>query len=134
MKKLRILLVDDDKLERFKFKKVCQNSNFQVELTELEDGEQAINLLQSNQNFDLVVSDLYMPKLDGASLIAQIKLHLSTKIIPAVIMSSSRDKNDFNRCLSNGAAGYFDKPAYYPDYVNNILSLLDYWSKSESYT
>lgn len=130
MKSLTILLVEDDKIERLKFKKVCQEANFDGTILEAKNGESALNLLIENYTtFDLIVTDLNMPKMDGFEFLSTIKENSKYKYIPVVIMSTSENKFDLEKCYKLGISGYFTKPLKYIEYVNNVISLLDYWEK-----
>lgn len=129
MKSLSILLVDDDKIERLKFRKVCQEVNFDCNILEAKNGENALTFLNTN-TFDLIISDLNMPKMNGFEFLSALKNNIKFKYIPVVIMSTSENKIDLDRCYKLGISGYFSKPLKYSDYIKKVTSLLEYWSKA----
>lgn len=131
MKSLSILLVDDDKIERLKFKKVCQKINFESNIFEAKNGENALTLLANSKNsFDLIISDLNMPRMNGFEFLTALKKNPKFKNIPVVIMSTSDRKCDLERCYKLGISGYFTKPLKYTEYTNKVTSLLEYWEKA----
>ena len=66
MKSLSILFIDDDEIERLKFKKVCESFNKDISILEADNGKNALVLLSNKTTtFDLIVSDLNMPVMDG---------------------------------------------------------------------
>ena len=131
MKTLTILLVDDDKIERLKFKKVCQRVNFKSNIIEAKDGETALLLLNDGKtDFDLIISDLNMPRMDGFEFLATLRNNSELQNIPIVIMSTSQRKIDLDKCYKFGISGYFTKPLKFSDYSNRVVSLLEYWNKA----
>lgn len=132
MKSLSILLIDDDEIERIKFKKVCENNNFPHTISEANNGETAIKLLNNNENsFDIIISDLNMPKMNGFEFLKVIKSHKTFKYIPTIIISTSNNYDDLKKCYKIGVAGYFIKQLQFTDYSSKIVSLLNYWCENE---
>lgn len=128
---LSILLVDDDKIERLKFQKVCKEINLNINVFEAKNGEIALKILQEeNFAFDLIVSDLNMPRMDGFEFLSALKKHKKSKYIPVVVMSTSETKNDLKKSYELGVSGYFSKPLSYKEYLNKVSSLLEYWDKA----
>ncbi|APZ45597.1 response regulator [Polaribacter reichenbachii] len=131
MKSLTILLVDDDKIERLKFKKVCQKVNSNCAVLEAFNGEEAFTLLSDkNNSFDLIITDINMPKMDGFEFLKALKSDSRLKPIPVVIMSTSESKIDLEKGYGMGISGYFSKPLKYADYINKVTSLLQYWNRA----
>ncbi|MCL4139255.1 UNVERIFIED_CONTAM: hypothetical protein GTU68_025163 [Idotea baltica] len=71
-----------------------------------------------------------MPKMDGFEFIKTLNQHPKFKYIPVVVMSTSDNKIDLERCYELGVSGYFTKPLKYSDYIKNVTSLLEYWQKT----
>lgn len=131
MKSLSILLVDDDKIERLKFKKACKEVNSGSTVFEAQNGELALNALNNSEfSFDLIISDLNMPRMDGFEFLSALKNNVKYKYIPVVIMSTSESKVDLERCYELGISGYFSKPLKYSEYIKKVTSLLEYWGKA----
>ncbi len=130
MGKLKILLIEDDKIERLKFKKIASsNGNHQV--IEASNGEKALNILEKIELPNLIVLDLNMPKINGVEFLEILKNNNALKFIPIVIMSTSSNLNDIKTCFELGIAGYITKPLRYEDYKAKVESLCLYWSNNE---
>lgn len=132
MKYLSILLIDDDEIERMKFRKVCEKKQINHLIIEAENGEKAISLLNNSENsFDLIILDLNMPKMNGFEFLRKLKTEKDFQYIPVIIMSTSNNYSDLKECYNIGIAGYFSKPLHFNEYSSKIISLLNYWEKSE---
>ena len=132
MKKLTILLIDDDEIERLKFNRVCQKNNFNHTVLEAMNGEEALRILENEDDSpDLVLLDLNMPKMNGIEFLRKLKSNDNVKFLPIIIISSSNNFNDVKECYSVGISGYIIKPLHYEDYANSIVSLINYWSINE---
>lgn len=132
MKSLSILLIDDDAIERMKFKQVCKKINFSCSILEAENGNEALQYLNNNENsFDIVISDIQMPKMSGLELLKKVRNSNRLKNIPIIIMSNSKDDNHLKECYNYGVSGYFTKPASFSEYSKKVVSLLKYWKRNE---
>ncbi|KOY51541.1 response regulator [Polaribacter dokdonensis] len=130
MKSLSILFIDDDEIERLKFKKVCNEFNASNTILEAENGKQALALVnENNPTFDLIISDLNMPVMDGFQFLAELKKNSTLKRIPIVIISSLDDKETIQQCYDLGISSYFKKSEQFSKHKSNLISILDYWQK-----
>lgn len=134
MKKLTILLIEDDEIERMKFKRVCSKNGFCHNVMEASNGEVALNLLGGNQLPDLILLDLNMPKMDGIEFLKQLKSTDALKFIPIIVLSTSNNYNDVKKCYEIGASGYMIKPLHFEEYKQKIISLIHYWECNELIT
>lgn len=132
MKSLSILLIDDDEIERMKFKKVCAENNFSHKIIEADNGANALEKLKDvNNSFDIIISDLNMPVINGLELLKIIKSSKKFKSIPTIIMSTSKKNRDLKKCFNKGVSGYFIKSLLFSEYSSKVTSLLNYWSKNQ---
>jgi CheY-like chemotaxis protein len=132
MKQLKILLIEDDSIEVMKFNRVLTNLNKQHEIIEANNGEEALELLHDQENQpDIIVLDLNMPKLNGIEFLSILKNDEVLKYIPAIILTTSNNHKDMLECYKIGIAGYILKPLKYEDYIDRIEKLLAYWSSNE---
>jgi PleD family two-component response regulator len=130
MKPLSILVIDDDEIQRLKFKRVCKETNLDSIIFEAENGQDALTILVNEKTpFDLIISDLNMPVMNGFDFLIQLKRNIKLKHIPVVIMSTSKNSEDLKRSYKLGVCGYFTKPFEYKEYANNVITLLEYWKK-----
>ena len=132
MRSLNILLIEDDEIERMKFHRVLKKSNFDCEIQEATNGEEAVQILNDESKTpDLILLDLNMPKMSGIEFLQNLKSDERLRYIPVVILSTSNNRSDLKRCYEEGIAGYIVKPLKYEDYVEKIKSLVEYWGKNE---
>jgi DNA-binding NtrC family response regulator len=103
--KRRILVVDDQESMRSLLKDMLEVIGYEVTLA--EGGEEALGLLNS-LGFDLVLTDLNMPGMDGTALLRAIKT--SKADMPVVIITGYGTFHTENRVMREGANGYISKP------------------------
>jgi two-component system, chemotaxis family, sensor kinase CheA len=105
-KRLRVLLVDDSPIARATESALVKALGHNVE--EAQDGEEAYAKAQAS-TYDLILSDVQMPKLDGFSLTRRLKGTASLARIPVIILSSLASPEDKRRGLDAGADAYLVK-------------------------
>ncbi len=103
----RILIVDDSKAIHT-FVRDMLSANPEIETYSVYDGTQAISLLGTQKNFDLVLLDWEMPNLDGPGTFPQIRKLLPTT--PVLMMTSKNTTEDITYMLEMGVAEYLMKP------------------------
>ncbi len=103
----RILVVDDERLNRILLSTNLQESGYTVETA--EDGEQALQMLRA-QPFDAVLLDLIMPRMDGYQVLAEMKRDEALRRIPVMVISSMDQMDSIVRCIEMGATDYLTKP------------------------
>ena len=132
MKRLHVLLIEDDEIERLKFKRVCDKNKLNLTIAEAKNGEIALEIL-INGTFlpDFILLDLNMPKMNGIEFLKLLKSKERIKYIPIIILSSSNNHNDVKECYKVGIAGYVIKPLHYEEYSERIDSLIKYWNHNE---
>ncbi|XP_024365931.1 two-component response regulator-like PRR37 isoform X2 [Physcomitrium patens] len=106
---LRILLVEYDDATRHVVGALLRNCDYEV--TAVANGSIAWGLLEdANSNFDLVLTDVVMPRLSGVGLLSKMMKREACRRVPIVIMSSYDSLDIVFRCLSKGACDYLVKP------------------------
>ena len=78
-------------------------------ITEATDGQDALSKLQDGQ-FDLVLTDIRMPRLDGLEFVRQVRDNLGNRELPIIIISTKGEETDIELGMSLGASGYLSKP------------------------
>lgn len=79
------------------------------DITEASDGEEALEKVKSS-SFDLVLTDIRMPKMDGLEFVRQVRSELNRPDLPIIIISTKGADEDIERGMSLGASGYLSKP------------------------
>ena len=114
----RILVVDDQDSMRTLLKDMLEVIGYDVTLA--EGGEQALTILQGS-GFDLVLSDLNMPGMDGTALLRAIKSTYSE--MPVVIITGYGTFHTEKRVMKEGADGYISKPCTLNKIENTLSSI-----------
>lgn len=117
----KILIADDEKPIRESLKIVLEEEGYKTEVA--ADGEEALAKIKMD-NFDIIITDIKMPKLDGIQL-----LESATKISPDsffIIMTAYASVKTAIDALRNGAYDYLIKPVEFDDLIIRIKRLLDY--------
>ncbi|HEY6878992.1 MAG TPA: response regulator, partial [Polyangiales bacterium] len=107
--KQRVLVVDDSITTRALIKSIVEEGGYDV--TAARDGVEALKLL-TEQPFDLVVSDVQMPHLDGFGLTEEIRKNEKLSRTPVVLVTSLEGESDRLRGLEAGANAYLGKSAF----------------------
>lgn len=103
---LRVLVVDDDATCLMILEKMLRNCLY--EATKCNRAEVALSLLRENKNgFDIVISDVHMPDMDGFKLLEHIGLEMD---LPVIMMSADDSKNVVMKGVTHGACDYLIKP------------------------
>lgn len=79
------------------------------DITEAVDGEDALGKLKSGK-FDLVLTDIRMPNMDGLEFVRRVRNDLNRKDLPIIIISTKGADEDIQLGMSLGASGYLSKP------------------------
>jgi two-component system sensor histidine kinase and response regulator WspE len=114
----RILVVDDSLTVREVERRLLENSGYEV--TVAVDGMDGWNTLQLKK-FDLVVSDIDMPRMNGIELIKKIKGSAKLKYLPVIIVSYKDREEDRIRGLEAGANYYLTKSSFHDQSLNNAV-------------
>lgn len=132
----RILYIDDSVRDTELALEVLKESNLANEVLVLRDGVEALDYLFQRGRFEgqfheqpaVILLDLKMPRIDGIEVLRQIKLDPSLKVIPVVVMTSSREEQDLNRCYQLGANAYVVKPVEFHEFLDAVKSLGIFWA------
>jgi DNA-binding response OmpR family regulator len=110
--------------------------NLANEVVVLGDGEQALDYLycqgafseRTSENPAVLLLDLKLPKVDGLELLQRIKSDDKLKVIPVVVLTSSREERDMVASYKLGVNAYVVKPVDFHEFVNAIKELGVFWA------
>lgn len=94
-----------------------------LKVTEADDGVDALKKLQAGK-FDILITDINMPIMDGLKLISLIRKDPNHKDIPILIITTEGAQEDRQRALALGANAYITKPIQAPQVINTVKDLL----------
>ncbi|MDP1854323.1 MAG: response regulator [Candidatus Omnitrophota bacterium] len=106
----RILIVDDDKLVLMTLKRLLSKEGYKISIA--LGGQAALNLICDN-NYDLIISDLKMPGMNGVETVAAIREYLAKnnkKAIPEIFISAYVNEDIYQEALKLNAVEYLEKP------------------------
>jgi two-component system, response regulator len=106
-------------------------------LFHVRDGEEALDFVFATGKFTglrdvsyppkVVLLDIQMPKVNGIEVLQRIKTDERTKFIPVVMLSSSKEDPDIQKCYHLGANSYIVKPVDFENFAEAIKNLGFYW-------
>lgn len=117
-KRKRVLIVDDSLTVRELERKLLRSHGYEVEAA--LDGMDGWNAVRTG-NFDLVISDVDMPRMDGIELVTLIKKDINTKSLPVMIISYKDREEDRQRGLDAGADYYLAKGSFHDEALLNAV-------------
>lgn len=115
----RVLVVDDSATTRELERTLLRAAGFEVDA--VSDGEQAWLALQGDRTFDVVLSDIEMPRLDGFSLLARIRSTPRLAQLPVVLVTALEAPSDKQRALDMGASAYVVKSAFDEERLLDVI-------------
>lgn len=118
----RVLVVDDSATTRELERALLRAAGFEVEA--VADGEQAWAALSADTSFDVVLSDVEMPRLDGFSLLGRIRSTPRLAQLPVVLVTALEDPADKQRALDMGASAYIVKSAFDEEQLLDVIAHL----------
>lgn len=132
----RILLVEDSANDVELILAALSETHLANEVVVVRDGEEALNYLYRRGGFQLraeghpvvILLDLKLPKIDGLEVLAHLKSDPVLKVVPVVILTSSREEQDLARGYSLGTNAYVVKPVDFHEFVNAIKELGLFWA------
>jgi phosphoserine phosphatase RsbU/P len=104
----RLLVVDDNEDNRYTLTMRLQLEGYE-DITAADDGESALELLRT-QDFDLVLLDVMMPKIDGYQVLQRLRAAGQLHDIPVIMISALNEIDSVVRCIELGAVDYLAKP------------------------
>ncbi|MGC1892634.1 MAG: response regulator, partial [Pseudolabrys sp.] len=117
----RVLLVDDDARNIFALSSVLERRGMRV-LT-ATTGNEAIKLIESNNDIAIVLMDIMMPEMDGYQTMEEIRKNANFRRLPIIALTAKAMKGDREKCLDAGASDYLAKPVN----TEQLLSALRSW-------
>ncbi len=132
--KQTILLIEDDEIDIKSVKRAFQDLLITNPMAVSHNGEEALEYLKNGKNKrpGLILLDLRMPRMDGIEFLKIMKNNYKLKIIPVVVLTTSKEDEDKIESFNLGVSGYMMKPVNYKDFVEVIRTIKMYWTLSES--
>lgn len=131
-----ILLVEDSDVDYETVLRAFKKGKLDKRVIRCEDGDEALDYLYRRHRFAepgaaprpaLVLLDLNLPGTDGREVLEEMKNDEDLKDIPVIVMTTSSDPRDVERCYKYGANSYVAKPVSFEGYMEAVQRLHSYW-------
>ena len=133
-KEVRILLVEDNPDDVELTLRAFEKHNLVNDIIVARDGEEALDIIfqrgkkgADSPKPDLVLLDLKLPKVDGLEVLKEMKEDVETKIIPVVVLTSSKEERDIVESYRLGVNSYIRKPVNFERFSEVVMQLGLYW-------
>jgi len=131
-----LLLVEDNPNDVELTLAALKEANLANEVVVTNDGEQALNFLfrrgryagRAERQPAVILLDLKMPKVDGHEVLRQIRADPELRLIPVVMLTSSREEKDLFESYDKGANSYVVKPVDFEEFITAISKLGVFWA------
>lgn len=133
---IELILVEDNLNDAELTMRALKKNNLANKLIHLKDGSEALDYIfaegkYKDRNIEnlpkVILLDLKMPKIDGIQVLQKLKSHEMTKKIPVVVLTSSKEDPDIQKCYDLGANSYVVKPVQFESFVQAVSNLGLYW-------
>ena len=135
-REIEVLLVEDSISDAEMTIRALKKNNMINQLLHLKDGAEALDFLfaegvyagrQVENTPRVILLDLKIPKVNGIEVLQRIKSDERTKKTPVVVLTSSKEDPDIQKCYDLGVNGYVVKPVEFDEFYKAISSLGLYW-------
>ncbi len=131
---IKILLIEDNPDDVELTLRAFKKHNLANHITVARDGEEALDIIfqhgkESAEGLrpDLILLDLKLPKVDGMEVLRQIKENSETKVIPVIVLTSSKEESDLAESYRLGVNSYIRKPVNFEKFTEVVMQLGLYW-------
>jgi two-component system response regulator len=133
---VEILLVEDNPNDAEMTLRALQGHNLANRVVVVPDGEEALDFIFARGDFcdrlvengpKVVILDLKLPKVDGLEVLRAIKSDVRTKIIPVVVLTSSKEERDIVESYRLGVNSYIVKPVDFEKFIAAVKDIGLYW-------
>lgn len=132
---VEILLVEDNPRDAELTQRALKQHRLANRLVHVKDGQEALDWIFRSQAGEkaamhqpkVVLLDLKLPKVDGLEVLRRIRSDSRTKLIPVVVLTSSRQESDVIKSYKLGVNSYIVKPVDFDNFAAAIAEIGHYW-------
>jgi len=131
-----ILLVEDDREDQWLTRKAFESNHLVNELFIVDDGRKALDFLRNEGAYadseeypapDIILLDLNLPRVDGRTVLKEIKSDPALRRIPVIILTTSAQEEDIIRSYDLGVNSFVSKPVGFEAFMKALAELGHYW-------
>lgn len=128
-----ILLVEDDDVDVMTVKRALKEIHVTNRVEVAKNGEEALEYLRDHIKEEpcIILLDINMPRMNGIEFLKVAKQDDLLKMIPVVVLTTSREEQDKVESFKLSVAGYMVKPVDYQQFVDVMRTINIYWTLSE---
>ena len=136
MNSASILLVEDNPDDVELTLRAFRKNNFSNPIFVARDGQEALDMMMGQGAYSgenapalphLILLDLKLPRLDGHEVLRALRAEPRTRLIPVIVLTSSKEEQDIAASYGLGANGYVRKPINFEDFVRAVGQLGLFW-------
>jgi CheY-like chemotaxis protein len=133
---VEILLVEDNPSDAELAMRALKKNNLANNVIRVCDGEEALDFIFAHGQFKerrkenvpkIILLDLKLPKIDGLEVLRIIKADPVAKMIPVVVLTSSKEENDMIESYRLGVNSYIVKPVDFDKFIDSVRDIGLYW-------
>jgi two-component system, response regulator len=131
-----ILLVEDNADDEILMLRALKVNDIENEVFVVRDGANALDFLFCTNNYAqrdphemprLILLDVKLPDMDGPEVLRRLRADPRTRLLPVVMLTSSKEEQDLVESYKNGANSYLRKPVDYTQFVEFVGHIGRYW-------
>jgi CheY-like chemotaxis protein len=133
LRPIHVLVVEDSPTDLLMTREALERSKVLLNIHAVEDGVKTMEFLRRTGKYadaprpDLILLDLNLPKKDGREVLAEIKADRVLKVIPVVVLTTSRADEDITRTYEAQASCFITKPVGFANFNEVMRSIERYW-------
>lgn len=133
---VEILLIEDKRSDAEMTIRAIRKNKIANNIMHLKDGKSALDFLFGTGEYEgrdvrkkprVILLDLKMPKVGGVEVLKRIKEHEDLRDVPVVVLTSSKENPDIEKCYALGVNSYIVKPVAFNDFMQVVSELGLYW-------
>lgn len=131
-----ILLVEDNQQDELLTIRALKKNNIHNEIVVARDGEEALDYVFARGKFagrdvndlpHMILLDLKLPKINGLEVLKEIRAHENTKLLPVVVLTTSKEDSDIVSAYELGTNAYVRKPVDFNEFTEAVRTLGLFW-------
>jgi two-component system response regulator len=132
-KEVELLLIEDNPHDAELTLRALKKNNLANTVVHVKDGAEALDFIFGDSGHEIetapktILLDLKLPKVGGLEVLARLKSDERTKAIPVIVLTSSREDTDLQRCYELGVNSYIVKPVEFENFSKAVTEMGFYW-------